>query len=219
MRIYSRYNYTLPTGVERGMLRHLTNGKWAPDGDLPEMNRPLWRGTQIGKHPADLLLYHQAIYRNRPDWIIETGSAQGGSALFFADMCELIGHGQVITIDRRVEDRPSHPRLRQFIGNSPHRVIRNAVSALVRGQSVMVSLDSDHTALHVGRELAAFSPLVGPGQYLVVEDAQDPRPGRAYDAVEAFLATHPEWERAPVERQFLVCVTRLGWLRRKAQRP
>jgi cephalosporin hydroxylase len=217
MRISSRFNYTVPRGVERGFLRHLTNGKWAPGMDLPEMNRPLWRGTQIGKHPSDLLLYHQAIYRNRPDWIIETGSAQGGSALFFGDMCDLIGHGQVITIDRRIEDRPSHPRVRQLIGNSPHRVIRNAVLDLVRGQSVMVSLDSDHTALHVSRELAAYSPLVGDGQYLVVEDAQDTRPGKAYYAVEEFLATHSEWERVPAERQFLVCVTRLGWLRRKVQ--
>jgi cephalosporin hydroxylase len=212
----SRFNYHLAPEVEHGFSRHLTHGRWAPDGDLPEMNRPLWRGAPVGKFPADLILYHQAIYRNRPDWIIETGSAQGGSALFYGDMCDLMGHGQVITIDRHVEYRPAHPRVRQFIGNSAHPVIVNAVFDLVQGHSVMVTLDSDHRALHVGRELAAYAPLVGNGQYLVVEDSQDLRPGQAYHAVEAFLANNPEWERVPVERQFLLCVTRLGWLRRRA---
>lgn len=217
-RLSPRFNYTVSKEDEHRFLRHLTSGKWVPCRGLSELNRPIWRGTQIGKHPSDLLLYHQVIYQNRPDWIIETGSAQGGSALFFADMCELIGHGQVITIDRRIEERPSHPRLRQFIGNSPHRVIVKSVMELVQGQSVMVTLDSDHTAIHVSKELAAFAPLVKGEQYLVVEDAQDTRPGLAYYAVEDFLATHPEWERVPVERQFPVCVTRLGWLRRKAER-
>jgi cephalosporin hydroxylase len=219
MRLASLFNYHLTPEIEHGFSRHLTHGRWAPDGDLPEMNRPLWRGTPVGKFPGDLILYHQAIYRNRPDWIIETGSAQGGSALFLGDMCDLIGHGQVITIDRHVEDRPTHPRVRQFNGNSARPPIVNAVSALVRGHSVMVTLDSDHREIHVGRELAVYAPLVTDGQYLVVEDAQDMRPGLAYHAVESFLANNSEWERVPVERQFLLCVTRLGWLRRKAKRP
>jgi cephalosporin hydroxylase len=81
----------------------------------------------------------------------------------------------------------------------------------------MVTLDSDHRESHVGKELSAYAPLVSDGQYLVVEDSQDPRPGRAYHAVEMFLVNNPEWERVPVERQFLLCVTRLGWLRRKVQ--
>ena len=130
-------------------------------------------------------------------------------------MCDIAGHGQVITIDIYHRDNPIHPRVRFLDGNSVDPTIVTTITEIVSQGSVMVILDSNHSEVHVRQELLAYAPLVPNGQYLVVEDAYDKRSGKAYWAVESFLSDHPEWERVPMERQFLVCVTRLGWLRRR----
>lgn len=211
----SQFNYTVPGEVQYGLDRHLVFGRWHRNNGMPSKNLPLWRGREAIKFPADLLLYHQTIYQYRPDWIIETGTGRGGTAVFLGDMCELVGNGQVITIDIYHRDNPTHPRVRFLDGNSVDPANVTTITEIVSQGSVMVILDSDHSEDHVRTELQTYAPLVSPGQYLVVEDAYDTRPGKAYWAVESFLADHPEWERVPVERQFLVCVTRLGWLRRR----
>ena len=211
----SRFNYTVPSEVERGFHRHLLWGRWEAVEGLPTRNVPLWRGIMVIKHPADLLLYHEAIYRTRPQWIVETGTDHGGSALFFGDMCEILGQGHVISVDRSHGPFPPHPRVQYLQGDSVDPRVVEQIYTRVGQESALVTLDSKHTAQHVSKELVAYSPLVRDGHYLVVEDAYDARSGRAYDAVEAFLAEQKDWERIPVERQFLICATRLGWLRRK----
>lgn len=215
MRIASRFNYTVPDEVQYGLDRHLVFGRWSRENGMPAKNLPLWRGKEAIKFPADLLLYHQIIYQNRPDWIVETGTGQGGTSLFLGDTCDILGNGQIITIDIYHRDNHPHSRVRYLDGNSVDPAIVAAVSEMICEGSVMVIFDSDHSEDHVRKELMAYAPLVSPRQYLVVEDAYDTRPGKAYWAVASFLRDHPEWERVPVERQFLVCATRLGWLRRR----
>jgi cephalosporin hydroxylase len=133
-----------------------------------------WLGVPIQKLPSDLWMYHEIIWETKPDLIIETGTFRGGSALFFANLFDLMGtDGRVITVDvnRCSEGYPRHPRI-QFITQSsttPETValIRSEIRP---GDQVMVILDSDHSELHVRKELDLYSPLVSPGCYLVVED-------------------------------------------------
>jgi cephalosporin hydroxylase len=182
-------------------------------------NEPRWRGVQVVKFPSDMILYAQVIQKRKPDFIIETGSAYGGSALFFGDMLELNGNGQVISIDVSDEHRhkfPKHPRVTYVKGSSVSASIIDYVKSTVGSGSVMVVLDSDHSTRHVTKELEAYSPIVTKGQYLVVEDCWTKRdkPYKPWYSVEEFLKTHPEYRRFNLEKQFMFAVTRDGWLRK-----
>jgi cephalosporin hydroxylase len=131
-----------------------------------------WLGIKTEKCPLDLWMYQEIIARTRPDLIVETGTQYGGSALFMASMCDIIDHGEVMTIDVNDRpDRPSHPRISYRHGSStaPDVVaeITRRASAVER---VMVVLDSDHSKAHVLDELRCLGPLVTPGCYLIVED-------------------------------------------------
>lgn len=176
-----------------------------------------WRDCSILKMPSDLMLYHQAIYENKPDFIIETGTKYGGSALFLADMCELVGNGHVITIDIEDRQRPKHNRVTYIKGSSIDRAVIDKVKEMVSGKSVMVILDSSHVFRHVMWELHHYSKLVTLGQYLVVEDCYS-KYGEPSEAMQArdwllkrtrkFTLTHPE-------KRFLVGLSMGGWLLRK----
>ena len=185
-------------------------------GPSPRANYPRWRGANIIKLPTDLVLYAQAILENQPDIILETGTKYGGSAMFFADMLELTGKGRVISIDWQPATQPAHPRVHYITGRSTSDEVLDQVRELVKGAAVMASLDSNHTRRHVKRELHYYSPLVTPGQYLVVEDcyasaATIAGPG---EAVEWFMQTRKGFVLEDVAAQFLVGVTRGGWLKK-----
>lgn len=110
----------------------------------------------------------QILHESRPDVLVETGSCYGGSALFYAHMMDLIGHGRVISMDIRKLKRPEHPRITYLKGDSVK--LGATLADELQGKKVMVSLDSDHAAPHVLAELQLFAPMVTKGQYLVVED-------------------------------------------------
>jgi cephalosporin hydroxylase len=131
-----------------------------------------WMGHRLWKCPLDLWIYQELIHRTRPELIIETGTAEGGSGFFLADMCERVGCGQVITVDVVPVNGPRHDRLTYLTGSSTDpAIVRYIESEADRyGHSAMVILDSDHTEAHVLGELRLYSPLVGVGQYLIVED-------------------------------------------------
>ena len=137
-------------------------------------NRTHWLGVPVLKLPSDLWMYHEVIWETRPNLIVETGTARGGSALFFAHLFDLMAtDGRVITVDitRPREGYPDHRRIRFETASStdPNTValIRSHISPT---DKVMVILDSDHSATHVRQELELYSPVVTPGCYLVVED-------------------------------------------------
>jgi cephalosporin hydroxylase len=131
-----------------------------------------WLGTAASKCPFDLWVYQEIMFRTQPDVIIETGTLFGGSALYLASMCDLLGNGRVITIDiEEKEDRPSHPRILYLTGSSvAPEVVDRVTDEICDSERVMVILDSDHHDDHVLRELQTYGPLVAEGCYLIVED-------------------------------------------------
>ncbi|MDO8648187.1 MAG: CmcI family methyltransferase [Candidatus Peregrinibacteria bacterium] len=129
-----------------------------------------WLGVRTFKCPLDLWVYQEILTEKRPDIIIETGTAAGGSALFLASTCDALGSGRVITIDIERGEFPKHPRITYLTGSSTDRSTPDQLLPLIEGKTVMVILDSDHRAPHVLEELHLYSPLVTAGQYLIVED-------------------------------------------------
>lgn len=181
---------------------------------------PIWHGIRIVKFPNDMIQYAELIFANKPDLIVETGTRFGGSALFFADLCEMNRHGNVISIDIRPADSfPRHPRITYLTGRSTSKEVLDRVAALVAGKTVMVSLDSDHRRVHVKRELHYYGRFVTPGQYLVVEDtditlvSHDHREG-PLQAVQWYLARHKEFAAEPFEKRWWLTHNPQGWLRR-----
>ncbi|MGH2692267.1 MAG: CmcI family methyltransferase [Actinomycetota bacterium] len=130
-----------------------------------------WQGVPAHKCPLDMWVYQEMIHEIRPDVIVETGTYQGGSALYLASVCDVVGHGEVISIDIDPQPGlPQHERVMYLLGSSTADEIVEKVRSRVAGGSAMVVLDSDHSAEHVGNELRAYSPLVTVGSYLIVED-------------------------------------------------
>lgn len=138
-----------------------------------------WLGLPIIQLPADVMVTQEVIWKAKPDIIIETGVARGGSMIFLASMLQLLGRGQVIGVD--IEIRPhnreaieSHPlasRITLIEGPSTNAATLQAVRSHVPPDAkVMVILDSNHSHDHVLSELQSYGPMVTPGQYLVVAD-------------------------------------------------
>ena len=181
---------------------------------------PRWRnGALVIKFPQDLLLYAQAIFQNKPDWIVETGTWFGGSACFLADMLMLSGGKGVITIDKRGKHQPPHPMVEYIVSSSTDlKMFRKLRSRLRGAGSVMVTLDSNHSTEHVATELEYYHQLVTVGQYLVVEDCwtRRPEPYLPYKAVQDFLAKRPNFKHCEPEEQFIFAVTRGGWMMRES---
>lgn len=138
-----------------------------------------WLGRPMIQLPEDVLRLQELIYQLQPDVIVETGVAHGGSLVFYASLCHVIGKGRVIGVD--IEIRPhnrtaieAHP-LKPFItlieGSSTSSGILDQVKAMIGpGERVMVLLDSNHSYGHVSEELRLYAELVTPGSYLVVQD-------------------------------------------------
>ncbi len=182
-----------------------------------------WLGIPILKCPFDLWTAQEILFEIKPDVIIETGTAHGGSALYLASLCELIGKGRVITIDLADDPgRPVHARIVYLRGSSTAPETADAVRRLIRPEDlVIVFLDSDHTRDHVLRELEMYGPLVTAGSYLVVEDTNvNGHPVRPefgpgpWEAVEAFLRGHPEFVADRGREKFFLSFNPRGYLRK-----
>ena len=202
-----------------------------------------WMGRPVIQLPEDLIRVQEVIWATRPEVVVETGVAHGGSLVFYAGLLEAMGHGRVVGVD--IEIRPhnreaieAHPlagRIELIEGDSVSpEVLARVHDAVGEAESVMVLLDSSHTRAHVAAELEAYHGLVTPGCWLVATDgimrdlADVPRgePGWATDhpaaAAEAFAAAHPEfaWEQPPRpfnESELTANVTHWpgAWLRRR----
>lgn len=183
---------------------------------------PHWRGVPISKSPLDLWVYQEIISELRPDLIIETGTYLGGSAWYFADLVHLLGRGRVVTVDVRDWSRVTHPRLTHVIGDSVAPTTLDRVRSLASGStSVLVVLDSDHSAAHVARELRAYREFVTVGSYMVVEDTNlnghpvlpEHGPG-PYEAVQEFVAEDPDFVIDRSREKFLLSYFPSGYLQR-----
>ena len=170
-----------------------------------------WLGHPILKNPFDLWIYQEIIWETRPDFIIETGTYMGGSALFFASIFDVIGSGKVITIDIRRYSMFSHPKIIQIIGTSTSSEVVKRVENLVKGKKAMVILDSEHRKEHVLKELRLYSSFVAKGCYLVVEDTgingHPLNPGWGpgpYEAVREFLLENNEFVADREREKFFI---------------
>ena len=138
-----------------------------------------WLGLPVIQMPTDIVALQEVIWETRPQLVIETGVARGGSLVLYASILELLGEGEVLGIDidirahnrEAIEAHPLAHRIRMVEGSSLDKAVlgeaRRTAEAVER---VMVVLDSDHTHDHVLAELRAYGPLVTVGQFLVVAD-------------------------------------------------
>jgi cephalosporin hydroxylase len=139
-----------------------------------------WLGRPIIQYPQDMIAMQEIIWQVKPDLIIETGIAHGGSLIYYASMLELLGDGgQVLGIDIdirehnrvEIEKHPMFKRITMIEGSSIDEEIVKQVHDFARDKKqIMVVLDSMHTHDHVLKELELYSHLVTKGSYLVVFD-------------------------------------------------
>lgn len=196
-----------------------------------------WLGRPIIQHPTDMVALQEIIWKIKPDLIVETGIAHGGSIVFSASMLELLGGaGLVVGIDidirahnrAEIEKHPMSKRIVLLEGSSiSSEIVARVEELAARGTRTMVILDSNHTHDHVARELALYSPLVTKGSYLVVMDtiiedvdagAHPDRPWGKGDnpktAVWEFLEGNNRFEiDRDIEAKLLVTVAPDGFLR------
>lgn len=173
-----------------------------------------WLGRPIIQLPEDLMRIQEVIYKVKPDVIIETGIAHGGSLIYYASLFQAIGKGRVIGVDieirlhnrQAIESHELFPLITLIEGSSIAPEIVRQVKSLVKpGETVMVVLDSCHTKQHVLAELKYYYDLVSPGSYIVVTDGimknlDDVPRGKAEwkldnpaEAAIEFVAQHPEF--------------------------
>jgi cephalosporin hydroxylase len=175
-----------------------------------------WMGRPIIQLPEDVLRVQEVIFQIKPDVILETGVAHGGSLIFYASLFEAMRcEGRVIGIDieirphnrREIEAHPLFDRITLIEGSSlAFETVQQAASLIKTGEKVLIILDSNHLRDHVRAELEAYCGLVSPGSYIVATDgvmrevADVPRGTPSWiddnptTAALEFAAEHPEFE-------------------------
>lgn len=182
-----------------------------------------WMGRPVIQLPEDMLRIQEVIYAVKPDVIVETGVAHGGSLIFYASLFKAMGKGRVIGIDieirphnrKAIEAHEMKPLISLIEGSSVDPAIVGEVkSQIAPGETVLVLLDSNHTKAHVLAELEAYGPLVTRGSYIVATDGimkqvvGAPRSSPDWDwnnpldAAEEFAAKHPEFKLEEPEFPF-----------------
>ncbi len=138
-----------------------------------------WLGRPIIQIPQDIVAVQEIIWNTKPDLIIETGIAHGGSLIFYASMLELINRGKILGIDidirkhnrKEIEKHKMFKRIKMIEGSSTdEKVIEKVAKIVKKHKKVMVCLDSLHTHQHVLKELNLYSRFVSKDGYLVVFD-------------------------------------------------
>ncbi|MBG9736853.1 cephalosporin hydroxylase [Paenibacillus alvei] len=143
--------------------RFVSSGVWA---------ETYWLGHRILKCPFDLFIYQEILFELKPDVIVECGTNAGGSTLYLAHLCDLIGKGKIVSIDIEEMDRPKHDRITYLLGDTTSSEIVDQVKDFVSGHdTVLVILDSDHTEPHVLKEMDLYHRFVTVGSYMIVEDS------------------------------------------------
>ena len=196
-----------------------------------------WMGRPIIQYPQDIIAMQEIIWEVKPDLIIETGIAHGGSLILYASLLELIGDGEIVGVDidirehnrQEIEKHPMFKRIKMIQGSSVDEEIVAKVKELTVGKSrIMVILDSNHTHDHVFKELEFYSPFVTTGSYLVVfdtivehlpEGSVTDRPWDIGDnpktAVQEFLRSHPDFEiNEEINNKLLISVSPDGYLKK-----
>jgi len=139
-----------------------------------------WMGRPIIKFPNDMVIQQELMWQLKPDLVIESGIAHGGSLIFTASMMEMMGiDGEVVGIDidirqhnrDAIETHPMVKRITMYEGNSVDAAMVERVRQHTQGKRcVMVILDSLHSHDHVYQELLAYAPMTTVGSYCILPD-------------------------------------------------
>jgi cephalosporin hydroxylase len=190
-----------------------------------------WMGYRAMQYPTDLIVKQEIIAEVKPVLLIECGTADGGSALFYAHVFDLIGKGRVMTIDIEPrENLPVHPRIQYVTGSTvaPETVALVRAAVAQADGAILVILDSLHACGHVLAEMDIYHTFVTPGSYMIVEDGEinghpvftefkpDFGPG-PYEAVMQFLPKHPNFEPDLSCERYLITHHPKGYLRRSTE--
>ena len=216
--------------LSRTWLREITPHKYAYNFS--------WMGRPIIQFPQDMIAMQEIIWDVRPELIIETGIAHGGSLIYYASLLEMTGgDGYVLGIDidirphnrEAIEAHPMFKRVQMIEGSSVSDEVATSVAEHANGKkSVLVVLDSNHTHEHVLRELNIYAQHVTPDSYIVVfdtllddmpDDLVRDRPwgsgNNPKTAVREFLAGTDAFEiDRDIESKLLITVAPDGYLRR-----
>jgi len=201
------------------------------------MDRNRWMGVRAAQNPNDVWITQEILFEVKPDFVVETGTYRGGSAVLWAMILrEINPEGRVITID--IEDNlPDAKKLPIFkervdflLGSSTAPAIVAEVKRRVAGHKAVLILDSDHRKPHVLGELRAYADIVPVGSYIIVQDSNinghpvfidANSPGGYYaghpgpmEAIEAFLASEPRFWADPLRERLLMTISPRGYLRR-----
>lgn len=191
-----------------------------------------WLGEPCWKLPMDAFVIQELIWKLEPDYVVETGTGKGGSALFYASIMELMGHGQVITCDiEKKHELEKHPlkkvtdRIKFICGSSTNVLTLKKIKKIVGDTTDnIVLLDSYHTTEHVLMEIGAYEAFVGKHYYMIVEDSHAGKVGHPikwqwdndgpYEAIEAFLKMNDDFEIDYGCEKHLLSFNPNGYLRR-----
>ena len=181
-----------------------------------------WMGIKVLKVPMDMWLYQEIIHNHAPDVIIETGTYNGGSALFMAQVCENLNRGRIITIDIVKRKFPEHKRIEYVNASSISEDTVKQVKQMIKpGEKVMVILDANHDEDFVDQELKLWSPIVTKGQYLVVEDTvlcyKQTGADGPYDSVKKFMSDNKEFVIDESKHKFMISSNMCGFLYKHSQ--
>ena len=197
-----------------------------------------WLGRPIIQYPEDIMALQEIIWQVKPDLIIETGIAHGGSLIFSASMLHLLcGDGEVVGIDidirehnrKEIEVHPLSQRITMIEGSSISSEMEEKVRQICQNKkNIMVILDSNHTHDHVMKELEIYSKFVSKDSYLIVLDTfvEDMPPGffedRPWDvgnnpktAVWEFIKSNTSFKiDTSIHHKLLITVAPDGYLKR-----
>ena len=182
-------------------------------------------GVPIWKNPLDTWIYQEILFEVKPDVVVEIGSRFGGSTKFFANMLDIIGKGEVISIDNhRADFKLTHPRLVLLNGKSSDPDILSRVTEQCSGKKVFLIQDGDHRCAQVLEDLENYSRFVSLGSYFIVEDGIvdlfHEGDGLGFKeegplaAVEKFLSIHDEFIVDESRERYLITYNPKGYLKR-----
>ena len=195
-----------------------------PAGAAPVFVRTYWMGVECLKCPLDLWIYQEIIAETLPDLVVETGTYMGGSALFLAHVLDVVGRGEIISIDiLDLPGRPVHPRIKYVTGSSSDPGLIRSLLDHRPEERRMIILDSDHTKGHVLSELHLLAPYLNPGGYLIVEDTNiNGHPAYRsfgegpFEAVAEFLQEDSSFVVDEAREKFLMTFNPRGFLKKTA---
>lgn len=220
-------------------LKKMSN-KWMMESSLYEYSYHFkWLGVPIIQFPQDIIALEEIIWEVKPDLIIETGIARGGSLVFSASMLQLLGKGTVLGIDIEIREEnkknilqhPLSKRIKMIQGSSTDaNVIAKVTKMVKKFEKILVILDSNHSHEHVLNELKIYSKFVKKGSYVVVLDTRIDDIPKKYSktlmkgnwskgnnpktAVHEFLKTNRKFEiDSRIENKLLITVAPDGFLK------